>query len=207
MILPSRSGALAPSHCPTMPPIDRPHQCTLSMLRSSRIAMTSRPKRSIDIRAGRDVRFAVAAPVVADDAKQLRQRSHLRLPHLQGGAQRVRQHQRRPAIAAFDGDVEQAPIRIDHRHVMSPPGFVPAFRMSCPVPAKAFHELRNFTNFGKSHWYRSDNRIPSPPRGWARVAVSAAGSASPGAPAQARCQLPCCQAGCQAGCIAIMRGG
>src|SRR5471030_1370077 len=31
MILPSRCGPLAPSHCPTMPPIDSPHQCTFSM--------------------------------------------------------------------------------------------------------------------------------------------------------------------------------
>ena len=31
---------------PTMPPIDRPHQWAFAMLRSSRIASTSRPKRS-----------------------------------------------------------------------------------------------------------------------------------------------------------------
>src|SRR6266699_61446 len=37
MIRSKRSGALAPSHCPTMPPIDSPHQCAFLMLRSSRI--------------------------------------------------------------------------------------------------------------------------------------------------------------------------
>src|SRR5207253_8706236 len=27
------------------------------------------------------------------------------------------QHQGRPAVAAFDGDIEQAPVGVDHRHV------------------------------------------------------------------------------------------
>jgi hypothetical protein len=61
----------------------------------------------------------MAAPVVADHAKQLGERLHLRLPHLQRAAQRIRQHQRRPAVAAFDGYVEQATVGIDHRHLVS----------------------------------------------------------------------------------------
>ena len=67
--------------------------------------------------AGGDLRLAVTAAVVADDAKHLRQRPHLRLPHLHGRAQRIRQHQRRSAVAAFDGYVEQAPVGVDHRHL------------------------------------------------------------------------------------------
>ena len=42
-----RSGAFAPSHCPTMPPIDSPHQFTFPMPSPSRIASTSRPSISI----------------------------------------------------------------------------------------------------------------------------------------------------------------
>jgi hypothetical protein len=66
--------------------------------------------------ARRDAGFAVAAAIVADHPKQRRERRHLRLPHLQGAAQRIRQHQGRPAVAAFDGYVEQATVGIDHRH-------------------------------------------------------------------------------------------
>src|SRR5262249_39312567 len=42
-----RLGALAPSHCPTMPPIDNPHQLILAMPNASITASTSRPRRSI----------------------------------------------------------------------------------------------------------------------------------------------------------------
>src|ERR1043165_9684607 len=58
----------------------------------------------------------MAAAVVANHPEHLRERLHLRLPHLQRAAERVRQHQRRPAVAAFHGDVEQAAIGIDHGH-------------------------------------------------------------------------------------------
>src|SRR4249920_3267588 len=58
----------------------------------------------------------MAAAIVADDAKHLGERLHLRLPHLQGAAQRVRQHQRRSAVAAFHGDVEKAAVGVDHGH-------------------------------------------------------------------------------------------
>src|SRR3954467_11782667 len=58
----------------------------------------------------------MAAAVIADDAKHLSERLHLRLPHLQGAAQRIRQHQRRSAVAAFHGDVEQAAVGVDHGH-------------------------------------------------------------------------------------------
>src|SRR3954467_10991295 len=68
------------------------------------------------IGTGRQLRFAVAAAVVADDAKQLGQRAHLRLPHLQGAAEGIRQHQGRATVAALDGYVEQAPVGVDHRH-------------------------------------------------------------------------------------------
>jgi hypothetical protein len=64
--------------------------------------------------------FAVAAPVVTDNAKHLRERLHLRLPHLHGRAQRIRQHQRRPAVTAFDGNIEQAAVGVDHRHGVFP---------------------------------------------------------------------------------------
>ena len=72
------------------------------------------------IGAGRHAGFAVAAAVIADHAKQLRERLHLRLPHLQRAAQRIRQHQRRSAVAAFNGNVEQAAVGVDHRHRDSP---------------------------------------------------------------------------------------
>ena len=88
----------------------------------------------------RHVRLAVAAPVVTDDAEHLRQRLHLRLPHLHGRAQRIRQHQRRSAVAAFDGYVEQAPVGVDHRHGRSPVAYLSSIEASrrsirvCEVP-------------------------------------------------------------------------
>src|SRR3984885_15824439 len=60
----------------------------------------------------------MAAPVITDHAKKLGQHLHLRLPHLQGAAERIRQHQGRSAVAAFDCNVEQATVGVDHRHRM-----------------------------------------------------------------------------------------
>ena len=60
------------------------------------------PKTLHGIGARRHAGFAVAAPVVADHPEQLGQRLHLRFPHLQGSAQRIRQHQGRSAVAALD---------------------------------------------------------------------------------------------------------
>src|SRR6516225_6987133 len=45
--LSTRPGACAPSHCPTIPPIDSPHQLILGMPSASMTARTSRPSRSI----------------------------------------------------------------------------------------------------------------------------------------------------------------
>jgi hypothetical protein len=42
-----RSGTLAASHCPTIPPMDSPHQLAFLMPRTSNIASTSRPSRSM----------------------------------------------------------------------------------------------------------------------------------------------------------------
>ena len=44
---------------------------------------------------------------------RLGERLHLWLPHLERAAERVRQHQGRRAVAAFDRDVEQAAVGID----------------------------------------------------------------------------------------------
>ena len=43
----TRSGALAPSHWPTMPPIDRPHQLNVLTPAASATASASRPSMSI----------------------------------------------------------------------------------------------------------------------------------------------------------------
>ena len=98
------------------------------------------------IGAGRHAGLAVAAAVVADDAKQLRQRLHLRLPHLQCAAQRIRQHQRRSAVAAFDGYVEQAAVGVDHRHGIEPcvmRGLGPRIRLRIRdrSPVKSLHGM------------------------------------------------------------------
>ena len=82
------------------------------------------PKTLHRIGPGRHAGFAVAAAIIADHAKQLRERLHLRLPHLQIAAQRIRQHQGRPAVAALDRYVEQATVGVDHRHGIQP-------RLSC----------------------------------------------------------------------------
>ena len=43
----TRCGALAPSHMPTMPPIERPHQLVFSIFSASSTASTSRPSISM----------------------------------------------------------------------------------------------------------------------------------------------------------------
>ena len=66
------------------------------------------------IGAGRHAGLAVTAAVIADHPKVLRQRLHLRLPHPQIATQRIRQHQRRTAVAPFNGNIERAAVGVDH---------------------------------------------------------------------------------------------
>ena len=66
-----RSGALAPSHCPTMPPMESPHQLTFSRPSASMIASASRPSRSMCTGPWRHAGLAVAAAVVAHQAEML----------------------------------------------------------------------------------------------------------------------------------------
>ena len=59
------------------------------------------------VRAGRNGREAVAAPVVAHDAESLREGGHLRVPHRERGAERVAEHERRGVGRPFDDPVER----------------------------------------------------------------------------------------------------
>src|SRR4029077_19368898 len=66
-------------------------------------------------------RLAVATPVVPDEPEVLRELRGLVIPHMQVGAERVRQHQHGRAVTPFDLDVDRAAvIGINHRHE-SPP--------------------------------------------------------------------------------------
>jgi hypothetical protein len=73
------------------------------------------------IRSIRRAAFAVAARIVADDAKVLRQFGDLRIPHMQIGAERVRQHQRRRVLRPVERNVELDPVPFELRHVLPPP--------------------------------------------------------------------------------------
>ena len=64
--------------------------------------------------------LAVAAPVVAHQAKVLGEFGGLVVPHVQVGAERIRQHQHGRAIAALDLDIDRAAVDIDHRHEIPP---------------------------------------------------------------------------------------
>jgi hypothetical protein len=59
---------------------------------------------------------AVAAPVIAHEPKVLRERRDLRVPHLQRGAERIRQHQRGRSFRTLDFDMDGTAVGIDHRH-------------------------------------------------------------------------------------------
>ena len=65
------------------------------------------------IGALRHAGFAVAAPVVAQQAEVLGERRHLLVPHVQSGAERIRQHQHRsalPALPARHGSMQPSSV-------------------------------------------------------------------------------------------------
>ena len=67
--------------------------------------------------------LAVAAAVVADEAEVLGEVAGLVVPHMQVGAERIRQHQRRRVVVALDLDIDRAAVvGLDHRHEIPPPG-------------------------------------------------------------------------------------
>jgi hypothetical protein len=72
------------------------------------------------VRAGRHAGLAMPAPIIADEAEVLRQRRHLRVPHVQRGAERVRQHQHRLVLRSLNLDVDLAAVRLDGGHRLSP---------------------------------------------------------------------------------------
>ena len=77
------------------------------------------------IGALRDVRFAVAATVVAHEPEVARERRHLVVPHMQVGAERVRQHQHRSPFGPFDLYVNAAAVGLDFRHECFPSAHLP----------------------------------------------------------------------------------
>ena len=93
-----RSGALAPSHWPTMLPIESPHQLgppdAKPVHDRERIASELRHA----VRALRDAGAAMSAPVVAHQAEVLRKRLDLRVPHAVIGAERIAQHEERARV-------------------------------------------------------------------------------------------------------------
>ncbi len=68
------------------------------------------------IRPRRRAGPAVAAAVIAHQAEMLRPFARLVIPHMQIGAERIRQHQHGRALAARDLDIDRAAIGADHRH-------------------------------------------------------------------------------------------
>src|SRR5262249_11448388 len=74
---------------------------------------------------------AVTAPVVAHQAKVLRERRNLAIPHVQRGAERIRQHQYGRALLPLDFDVDRAAVGVDYK--MVPPSTI--FRSVTPLAA------------------------------------------------------------------------
>ena len=68
------------------------------------------------IRAFRHAGAAMPAPVVAHEAKVTSKRRDLGIPHVQCGAERIRQHERGRALRAVDFDVDSAAVRVDDGH-------------------------------------------------------------------------------------------
>ncbi len=62
----------------------------------------------------------MAAAVVADHPEVLGELRHLQVPHMQVGAERVRQHQHRRAFAAVDLHIDRTAIGVDRGHERSP---------------------------------------------------------------------------------------
>ena len=61
----------------------------------------------------------MAAPVIAHEAKVLRERRNLEIPHLQRGAERIRQHEYGRALRALDFDVDRTAVGVDDGHSRS----------------------------------------------------------------------------------------
>ena len=81
----------------------------------------SRPNRVEAVGTFGRAGLAVAAAVVADEAEMLGEFAGLVVPHVQVGAERIRQHQRGRAIAALDLDMDRAAvIGVDRRHENPP---------------------------------------------------------------------------------------
>ena len=68
------------------------------------------------VRAGRDGRTAVPAGVIAQDAEMLAEGRHLRVPHIERGAQRVGQHQNRRIDRAIETVMQFAIGECDAGH-------------------------------------------------------------------------------------------
>ena len=68
------------------------------------------------VRTRCDGREAVSAHIVAQDAKFLRQRWNLRIPHRKIGAERIRKYEDRPACGAVHLIVESGSVRVYEGH-------------------------------------------------------------------------------------------
>ena len=107
-----RLGACAPSHCPTMPPIESPHQlipCDPERIENGE-DVTAEPVHRVG--ALWHVGFPVAATVVTNQPKMPGERLHLLVPHMQVGAERIGQHQNRRLLRSFDFDVNACSRRL-----------------------------------------------------------------------------------------------
>ncbi|GAO22887.1 RNA polymerase sigma factor RpoE [Alicycliphilus sp. B1] len=114
-----RDPAWMPSHRPVWPPIEMPQNA--DPLDVQRIQhgqhVLAQVIEAVGPRRGRAA--AMAARVVADQPETPGERGHLRLPHLQRGAQRVAQDQCRRGGVAVHGDPEFATLRFQLDGAMS----------------------------------------------------------------------------------------
>src|SRR5439155_6607188 len=70
--------------------------------------------------------LAMAAPVVAHQAKLPGERLDLWAPHVERGGERVRQQECRRAFRALDLNMDRTAVGIDHRHDFPRANFVTA---------------------------------------------------------------------------------
>ena len=116
-----RSPALAPSHCPIIPPSDSPQYAKRSRPAGVHGGQHIARQLRDGVVARRRIRRAMAAQVQPEHLKAAEQRRHLRVPHPMVGAQRMHQHQQRPGGRAFEPVVDPASFRVGERHDYSFP--------------------------------------------------------------------------------------
>src|SRR5439155_24754362 len=86
--------------------------------------------------------LAMAAPVVAHQAKLPGERLDLWAPHVERGGERVRQQECRRAFRALDLNMDRTAVGIDHRHDFPPCEFRYGRLLARPCSAPIWRSMK-----------------------------------------------------------------